>query len=175
LAACLEQFEQTDNMTERLHAMAVLVNSPCAAERAASLAKFAEHLKDNPLVLHQWVTVQAGSPLPGGLAGGQQLMQPPAFNRKNPNKVRALIGAFANQNLINFHAADGSGYRFLADQVIALDGFNPQIAARQLAPLTRWRKYDATRQALIQGELKRILASGELSADVYEVVSKSLS
>ncbi|MGP3789581.1 aminopeptidase N [Pseudomonas sp. B392_1p] len=175
LAACLEQFEQTDNMTERLHAMAVLVNSPFEAEKAASLAKFAEHFKDNPLVMDQWFSVQAGSPLPGGLARVQQLMQHPAFNLKNPNKVRALIGAFANQNLINFHAADGSGYRFLADQVIALDGFNPQIAARQLAPLTRWRKYDATRQALIQGELKRILASGELSADVYEVVSKSLS
>ncbi|MBD7977327.1 aminopeptidase N [Serpens gallinarum] len=175
LAACLEQFEQTDNMTERLHAMAVLVNSPFEAEKAASLAKFAEHFKDNPLVMDQWFSVQAGSPLPGGLARVQQLMQHPAFNLKNPNKVRALIGAFANQNLINFHAADGSGYRFLADQVIALDGFNPQIAARQLAPLTRWRKYDATRQALIQGELKRILASGELSADVYEVVSKSLN
>jgi aminopeptidase N len=175
LAACLEQFEQTDNMTERLHAMAVLVNSPFEAEKAASLAKFAEHFKDNPLVMDQWFSVQAGSPLPGGLARVQQLMQHPAFNLKNPNKVRALIGAFANQNLINFHAADGSGYRFLADQVIALDGFNPQIAARQLAPLTRWRKYDATRQALIHGELKRILASGELSADVYEVVSKSLS
>ena len=174
LAACQEQFEQTDNMTERLHAMAVLVNSPFEAEKAAALAKFAEHFKDNPLVMDQWFSVQAGSPLPGGLARVQQLMQHPAFNLKNPNKVRAVIGAFANQNLINFHAADGSGYRFLADQVIALDGFNPQIAARQLAPLTRWRKYDAARQALIKGELQRILASGELSADVYEVVSKSL-
>jgi aminopeptidase N len=174
LAACLEQFEQTDNMTERLHAMAVLVNSPFESEKAAALATFAEHFKDNPLVMDQWFSVQAGSPLPGALARVQQLMLHPAFNLKNPNKVRALIGAFANQNLINFHAGDGSGYRFLADQVIALDDFNPQIAARQLAPLTRWRKYDVTRQALIQGELQRILASGELSADVYEVVSKSL-
>src|SRR5690606_12432591 len=142
LAACLEQFEQTDNMTERLHAMAVQVNSPFESEKAAALATFAEHFKDNPLVMDQWFSVQAGSPLPGALARVQQLMLHPAFNLKNPNKVRALIGAFANQNLINFHAGDGSGYRFLADQVIALDDFNPQIAARQLAPLTRWRKYD---------------------------------
>lgn len=102
-------------------------------------------------------------------------MEHPAFTLKNPNKVRALIGAFAGQNLINFHAADGSGYRFLADLVIQLNGFNPQIASRQLAPLTRWRKYDSARQALMKAELERILASGELSSDVFEVVSKSLA
>ena len=175
LAACLEQFEHSDNMTERLHALAVLVNSPFDAEKAAALAKFAEHFKDNPLVMDQWFSVQAGCPLPGGLERVKGLMAHPAFNIKNPNKVRALIGAFANQNHVNFHALDGSGYRFLADQVIALDGFNPQIAARQLAPLTRWRRYSPARQALMRGELERILASGELSPDVYEVVSKSLA
>jgi aminopeptidase N len=105
----------------------------------------------------------------------QTLMQHPAFTLKNPNKVRALIGAFANQNLVNFHRADGAGYRFLADQVITLNALNPQIASRLLAPLTRWRKYDSARQALMKGELERILASGELSSDVYEVVSKSLA
>src|SRR5690606_11963887 len=114
-------------------------------------------------------------PLPGGLERVKALMEHPAFNLKNPNKVRALIGAFAGQNLINFHQADGSGYRFLADIVIRLNVLNPQIAARQLAPLTRWRKYDSARQALMRGELERILASGELSSDVYEVVSKSLA
>ena len=125
--------------------------------------------------MDQWFSVQAGCTLPGGLQRVQQLMTHPAFTLKNPNKVRALIGAFAGQNLINFHAADGSGYRFLADLVIELNGFNPQIASRQLAPLTRWRKYDITRQGLMKAELERIRSSGELSSDVFEVVSKSLA
>ncbi|MDG6400014.1 aminopeptidase N [Pseudomonas quasicaspiana] len=175
LAATIEQFDTSDNMTERLTALAVLVNSPFTAEKDKALAVFAENFKDNPLVMDQWFSVQAGSPLPGGLERVKTLMQHPAFNIKNPNKVRALIGAFAGQNLINFHAADGSGYRFLADLVIQLNGFNPQIASRQLAPLTRWRKYDSKRQVLMKDELVRIRDSGELSSDVFEVVSKSLA
>ncbi|WP_416756979.1 aminopeptidase N [Pseudomonas sp. BNK-6] len=175
LAAAIEQFDSADNMTERLTALAVLVNSPFEAEKTQALAVFAENFKDNALVMDQWFSVQAGSPLPGGLERVKALMQHPAFNLKNPNKVRALVGAFAGQNLINFHAADGSGYRFLADLVIQLNGFNPQIASRQLAPLTRWRKYDSARQALMKGELERIRASGDLSSDVFEVVSKSLA
>jgi aminopeptidase N len=175
LAVTIEQFDSADNMTERLTALAVLVNSPFTAEKDKALAVFAENFKDNPLVMDQWFSVQAGSPLPGGLERVKALMQHPAFNIKNPNKVRALIGAFAGQNLINFHAADGSGYRFLADLVIQLNGFNPQIASRQLAPLTRWRKYDSARQALMKAELVRIRDSGELSNDVFEVVSKSLA
>ncbi|PYC25688.1 aminopeptidase N [Aquipseudomonas alcaligenes] len=175
LAATLEQYEVCDNMTERLAALAVLVNSPFETEKAEALKAFAEHFKDNALVMDQWFSVQAACTLPGGLARVQALMQHPAFTMKNPNKVRALIGAFAGQNLVNFHAADGSGYRFLADQVISLNATNPQIASRQLGPLTRWRKYGASRQALMRGELERILASGELSSDVFEVVSKSLA
>ncbi|WP_268797195.1 aminopeptidase N [Pseudomonas huanghezhanensis] len=175
LAATNEQFETADNMTERLTALAVLVNSPFTEDKDKALSEFAESFKDNPLVMDQWFSVQAGSPLPGGLERVKALMQHPAFTMKNPNKVRALIGAFAGQNLINFHAADGSGYRFLAELVIELNGFNPQIASRQLAPLTRWRKYDDKRQALMKGELERIRASGQLSSDVYEVVSKSLA
>ncbi|KQB51863.1 aminopeptidase [Pseudomonas endophytica] len=175
VAATLEQFDHSDNMTERLNALAILVNSPFEAEKAQALASFAEHFKDNPLVMDQWFSVQAASPLPGGLQRVQQLMEHPAFTLKNPNKVRALIGAFAGQNLVNFHAADGSGYRFLADLVIVLNRLNPQIASRQLAPLTRWRKYDSARQALMKAELERIRNSGELSSDVFEVVSKSLA
>ena len=175
LTATIDQFDTSDNMTERLTALAVLVNSPFTEERDKALAVFAENFKDNALVMDQWFSVQAGNAQPGGLERVKELMQHPAFNIKNPNKVRALIGAFAAQNLINFHAADGSGYRFLADLVIELNGFNPQIASRQLAPLTRWRKYDSARQALMKAELERILASGKLSPDVYEVVSKSLA
>ncbi|XXF10572.1 aminopeptidase N [Pseudomonas sp. D2-3] len=175
LAAALDQFENSDNMTERLTALAVLVGSKFEAERSKALEAFAEQFKDNALVMDQWFSVQAASTLPGGLARVQALMEHPAFTLKNPNKVRALIGAFAGQNLVNFHAIDGSGYRFLADQVIVLNGLNPQIASRLLAPLTRWRKYGAERQALMKAQLERILASGELSPDVYEVVSKSLA
>jgi aminopeptidase N len=175
LAAALEQFENADNMTERLTALAVLVNSPFEEQRAHALATFAEQFKANPLVMDQWFSVQAASPLPGGLERVKRLMEHPAFTLKNPNKVRALIGSFAGQNLINFHAADGSGYRFVADLVIQLNATNPQIASRQLAPLTRWRKYDSARQALMKAELERVRGSGELSSDVYEVVSKALA
>ena len=175
LALCLDQFDNADNMTERLSALASLVNSPFEDKRALALQVFAEQFSDNPLVMDQWFAVKAASPLPGGLERVQALMQHPAFTLKNPNKVRALIGAFAGQNLVNFHRADGAGYRFLADQIITLNAMNPQIASRLLGPLTRWRKYDSSRQALMKGELERILSSGELSSDVYEVVSKSLA
>ncbi|MGF6694711.1 aminopeptidase N [Metapseudomonas resinovorans] len=175
LEACLEQFNDSDNMTERLSSLAVLVNSGFEQEKADALSRFADYFKDDPLVMDQWFSVQAGCGLPGGLERVQALMEHPAFTLKNPNKVRALIGAFANQNLVNFHRADGAGYRFLADHVITLNAFNPQIASRQLAPLTRWRKYDASRQQLMKVELERILSSGELSSDVFEVVSKSLA
>ncbi|MDG9856436.1 MULTISPECIES: aminopeptidase N [Pseudomonas] len=175
LAACQEQYKDCDNMTERLTALAVLVNSSFDKEKAEALAMFADYFKDDPLVMDQWFSVQAGSTLPGGLERVQALMSHPAFTLKNPNKIRALIGAFANQNAINFHRADGAGYRFLADQIITLNALNPQIASRLLTPLTRWRKYAPARQALMKAELERILASGELSSDVYEVVSKSLA
>lgn len=175
LAACQEQYKDCDNMTERLTALAVLVNSSFDKEKAEALAMFADYFKDDPLVMDQWFSVQAGCTLPGGLERVQALMSHPAFTLKNPNKIRALIGAFANQNAINFHRADGAGYRFLADQIITLNALNPQIASRLLTPLTRWRKYAPARQALMKAELERILASGELSSDVYEVVSKSLA
>lgn len=175
LAACQEQYKDCDNMTERLTALAVLVNSSFEKEKEEALAMFADYFKDDPLVMDQWFSVQAGCTLPGGLERVQELMKHSAFTLKNPNKIRALIGAFANQNAVNFHRADGAGYRFLADQIITLNALNPQIASRLLTPLTRWRKYAPERQALMKAELERILASGELSSDVYEVVSKSLA
>ncbi|UFH51575.1 aminopeptidase N [Pseudomonas sp. KNUC1026] len=175
VAAAQEQFEQADNMTERLTALAVLVNSPFEQERDAVLERFASEFASNALVMDQWFSVQAASTLPGGLARVKALMQHPAFTLRNPNKVRALIGAFAGQNLVNFHAADGSGYRFLADIILELNTTNPQIASRLLAPLTRWRKYGSARQALMKAELERVRDSGELSSDVFEVVSKSLA
>ncbi|MCB1716855.1 MAG: aminopeptidase N C-terminal domain-containing protein, partial [Candidatus Competibacteraceae bacterium] len=103
----------------------------------------------------------------------QSLLQHEAFTIKNPNKVRALIGAFCH-NPIHFHAASGAGYQFVADQVLALNALNPQIAARLLGSFTRWRKYDTVRQDLMRSHLQRILASTDLSPDVYEIAAKSL-
>ena len=96
-----------------------------------------------------------------------------AFERKNPNKVRALIGAFANANPLRFHAADGSGYRFLGEQVLSLDPSNPQIAARLLLALSRWLRFDPSRQEKMREVLEEIAAAG-VSKDVYEIASKSL-
>lgn len=175
LAACLVQFQTADNMTERFAALAALVQSPFEAERETALADFAHEFKDNPLVMDQWFSVQATSPLARALERVQSLMGHSAFTLKNPNKVRALIGAFAGQNHAGFHRVDGAGYRFLADRVIELNGSNPQIAARQLTPLTKWRKYAPERQQQMKAELERILNSGNLSPDVYEVVTKSLA
>jgi aminopeptidase N len=102
------------------------------------------------------------------------LLGHPAFDLKNPNKVRALVGAFV-ANQARFHAADGAGYRFLADQVLALEPINPKIGARLIGPLGRWRRYDPRRQALMRAELERIVATPSLSRDVYEIASKSLA
>ena len=94
---------------------------------------------------------------------------------KNPNRVRSLIGAFSQANPLHFHAANGQGYQFLADQIIALNTLNPQVASRMLSALTSWRRYDTGRQALIKAELERIIATEDVSKDVYEVASKSLA
>jgi len=174
LAACLEQFERSDNLTERLVALAALVNSTHAQEREQALATFAEQYQAHPLVMDQWLAVQACSPRYGTLEKVRELMRHSAFKLSNPNRARALIGSFCNQNLLQFHQSDGSGYRFLADCVLQLDGLNPQTAARLLTPLTRFRKYDEKRQALMQAELSR-LQQAPLSKDVFELVSKSLA
>ncbi|HET8710270.1 MAG TPA: aminopeptidase N [Spongiibacteraceae bacterium] len=171
---CREQFERAENMTDRMAALAALVNSAQTTAKARALEQFYERWQAEALVVNQWFQVQATATLPGTLEAVQQLMQHPAFDIKNPNKVRALIGAFAASNAVNFHRADGAGYRFLADQIIVLNGLNPQIAARQLTPLTKWKKYSPAAQQLMIAELRRIAAQPDLSRDVYEVVSKSL-
>ncbi|HHY08634.1 MAG TPA: aminopeptidase N C-terminal domain-containing protein, partial [Corynebacteriales bacterium] len=173
--ACIDQFGIADNMTERLAALACLVNSPFSDEAEKALESFAERFENDPLVMDQWFTVQAASVLPNGLERVQHLLHHPAFSIKNPNKVRAVIGAFSTQNTANFHALDGSGYAFLADMVIKLDALNPQMAARMLSPLTRWQRFDLHQQELMQAQLQRIKNSGDLSADLFEVLEKSLS
>ena len=174
LSACVQQFVEASNMTDRQAALVALVNSSNEQQKQAALQEFAQRWSEYPLVMDQWFSIQASSALPGGLERVQELMKHPAFNIRNPNKVRALLGAFANNNLANFHRVDGAGYRFITDQIIELNRLNPQIASRMVTPLTRWRKFDPVRQELMKGELNRILAEDKLSPDVYEVVSKSV-
>jgi aminopeptidase N len=162
-------------MTERLAGLACLVNSPFSDEAEKALESFAERFENDPLVMDQWFSVQAAAGLPGGLERVQHLLNHPAFSIKNPNKVRALVGAFSTQNTANFHAADGSGYAFLADKVIKLDALNPQMAARMISPLTRWQRFDLHHQEQMLAQLKRIKNSGDLSADLFEVLEKSLT
>ena len=176
LTVCHDQFQQADNMTDQQAALRLLVNSKAeAAEPVArdALAAFYKQWRHEPLVVDQWFSVQACCPLPGGLTRVLSLLEHPDFSLKNPNKVRALIGAFCTHNHINFHAADGAGYTFLADQILALDRLNPQIAARSLTPLTRWRKFGKGRRDLMLAQLLRLKSASDLSKDVFEVVEKS--
>ena len=176
-AIAKQQYDSATNMTDQSAALRALVNNPCAANqslRETLVAAFYQQWQHETLVVEQWLSLQSAAPVPGNLPAVQQLIKHEAFDLRNPNKVRSVIGAFCNSNLIGFHAGDGSGYRFLADYVIKLNASNPQIASRQLTPLTRWRKYDTTRQALMKVELRRVMAEPKLSPDVFEIVSKSL-
>lgn len=171
-----QQFQTANNMTDQLAALRMLVAAKQTESEKLSnqaLEEFYKRWCDEPLVVDQWLSVQAVAQKPGALSAVKSLIDHPAFEFKNPNKVRALIGAFCSQNHLGFHDASGAGYEFLAEQVIALDSINPQIAARLLTPLTRWKKYDANRQRLMQAELLRIKSISSLSKDVYEVVEKS--
>lgn len=168
------QFRQADNMTDRMGALRALVHSDQAEARTAALDAFYQRYQDDPQVVEMWFAVQASSHA-NGLDAIQALMQHPAFDWKNPNKVRSVIGVFAGQNLARFHEADGSGYRFLAEQVMRLDDSNPQIAARLVTPLTRWRKFAPGHSSGMRSALERIRDKSGLSRDVYEVVHKSLA
>ncbi|MEJ2423168.1 MAG: aminopeptidase N C-terminal domain-containing protein, partial [Candidatus Thiodiazotropha sp.] len=170
----LDQFESAGNMTDVMAALVNLVNRDIP-ERSQALEQFEQKWSQDPLVMDKWFAVQAGSQLPGTLDRVKSLMNHAAFSLRNPNKVRSLIGAFCAGNPAAFHNADGSGYRFLADQVIALDGMNPQIAARLLRMMSRWRRYDERRQALMRQEFERVLAQKDISRDVFEIASKSLA
>jgi aminopeptidase N len=169
----VSQFEAADNMSDSITALACL-NDIEGPERERAFDQFYLRWKDDHLVLDKWFALRASSSLPGTLSDVRKLMDHPAFSIRNPNKVRSLIGAFCAGNQLRFHAADGGGYEFLADQVIVLDELNPQVAARLLAPLGQWRRFDSDRQGLIQGQLARVLAKLGLSRDVYEIASKSL-
>ncbi|TPG15771.1 aminopeptidase N [Sphingomonas oligophenolica] len=167
------QFTAADNMTDRQGALATLANSD-ADEREAALDIFYNRYADNSLVIDKWFQTQALSSRADTGAAVAELVRHPDFTLANPNRARALIGAFA-ANQRAFNAADGSGYRFLADQLIALDKLNPQTAAKLLPPLGRWRRFDPARAAMMRAELERIVAAPGLSKDVFEQASKSLA
>lgn len=171
----LQQFTSalTNNMTDTTGAIRTLVNidSPL---REQALADFYHTWKGNALVVDKWFSLQATSKLPGALLNVKALMKHDAFDIKNPNKVYALIGGFAQNNPVNFHMNSGEGYQFLADVVQQLDGLNPQVAARMVQPLIQWRRYDKKRQDLMKAQLEKIVSNKTISNDVYELVSKSL-
>jgi aminopeptidase N len=168
-----QQFDTAKNMTDQIAALAIVVNSSHPAKQQC-LAGFYQQWQAEALVIDKWFALQASSHNPDTFATVQALMQHPAFDLKNPNRVRALIGAFSQANPLHFHAANGQGYRFLADQIIALNTLNPQVASRMLSALTSWRRYDEDRQELMKAQLERIMTTEAISKDVYEVASKSL-
>jgi aminopeptidase N len=166
------QYRAADNMTDRMAALRLLVDI-AGPERQAALEDFHARFRDDALVLDKWLALQAISALPDTLDRVKALLSHPAFSMQKPNKVRALIGSFT-ANALRYHAADGAGYAFHADRILALDPKNPQVAARMLAPLGRWRRFDAGRQERMKAELQRILAAPKLSRETYEIASKSL-
>jgi len=170
----MAQFDQADNMTDAMAAFSALANTDCP-ERSVTLERFYAKWSSEPLVLDKWFAVQATSRLPDTLAQVRKLLQHPAFDLKNPNRVRSVIGSFAHGNQVRFHAAGGAGYAFVAEQIIALDPLNPQVAARLARAFDRWRKFDAKRQGHARQALERIRDTGGLSKDTLEVVTKSLA
>ena len=174
-ALALTQFENNDNMTDSMAALASLVNSEHKLAAKTALDAFYQQWQAEPLVVNQWLAVQAGSAEYGSIENIQKLLTHEAFDIKNPNKVRSVIGTFAGQSLVNFHGVDGSGYQLLADKIILLNGLNPQIASRLVAPLSKWRRYVDHQGQQMKQQLQRIMARKDLSRDVYEVVSKSLA
>lgn len=173
-AELLKRARDASNMTDRVAALACLVDSPRGTpEREAALAEFHDDNREEPLVLLKWLALQAGSDAPGNVAAAKELASHPAFVPTNPNCCYSLYLAFV-RSAPNFHAADGSGYEFVADAVLTVDKVNKQVAARIAGAFTSCGQFDARRRALMQAQLKRILAAESVSENVYEIVSKSL-
>lgn len=174
LQRCQEQFKHAQTMSDQINSFASLVNCHNNKARDEAINSFYQQWSNDELVLDKWFAMQASSELPDTLSRVKELLQHPTFNFKNPNRLRAVVGAFCLANHRHFHAADGSGYRFLGEILVKADKINSQIAARLATPFTRWRRYDKARQELMLLELKK-LASLELSADLNELVDKSLN
>ena len=167
------QFEGADNMTDRQGALVVLAGIE-GPQREAALAAFEARFAGDPLVMDKWFSLQAMAPLASNLNLVERLRQRADFAIANPNRVRSLVGGFAVNQWV-LHQPGGAGYRWLADRIIEVDAVNPQVAARLVATLGRWRRFDAARSAAMRGELDRIVAAPGLSKDVFEQASKSLA
>ncbi len=166
------QFGQADNMTDKQAALSLLANLN-VAERDAALSAFYEQYKADPLVIDKWFAVQAVSSREDTIEHVKQLTAHPDFSVDNPNRVRSLIGAFT-QNQVRFHQTDGAGYRLLADYVLKIESANPQLAARLVAAFNSYRRFNESRQSLMQDELKRIAEHPGLCKDVHEIVQRAL-
>ena len=167
------QFSAGANMTDVLTALAILCDKQ-QEDRDHALKTFYLAWKNNRLVLDKWFAVQARSGAPDTLERVRALTEHPDFDLRNPNRVRALIGAFAT-NQARFHDKSGEGYRLIADTIITLDAKNPQIAARLCTVLGNWRRFDEARQTLMRENLERIVAVETLSHNTYEMASKALA
>jgi aminopeptidase N len=166
-----QQFDQADNMTDQFAALRAVVHGGHASADSL-LAQFYRQWQKEALVIDQWFSVQVTSPALDALARARELLAHRQFEMTNPNRVRALLGAFAS-NSAQFHRADGEGYRFLAEQIAELDRVNPQIAARLAGQFSRWRRCDSARQAHAAAALESMLAREGLSPNLYEVVQKT--
>lgn len=173
IATCHRQFLEAQTMTDTIESLDLLVDSKDEVLKQKALTAFYERFKNKPLALDKWFTIQACSILPNTLEQVKRLLKHDAFSLKNPNKVRALLYNFCNNNPRNFHAIDGSGYEFLKDMLLKIDRINPQVAASLAWAFTQWQQYDKPRQELMIDALKT-LNSHKLSSDLKEVVSKSL-
>ena len=144
-------------------------------ERATALEDFYRRYQGDPLVIDKWFALQAAIPEPATLDRVRKLTEHPAFSFANPNRLRSLIGAFAQLNQTQFNRPDGAGYAFLADTVLALDAKNPQVAARLLSAFKSWRALEPGRRARAEATLRRVAAAGNLSRDVSDIVTRALA
>ena len=167
------QFDAADNMTDRQGALGLLV-SLHVPERQAALDAFYQRFHDDPLVLDKWFALQAAAQREDTVDQVLRLSTHPDFNITNPNRLRSLAGMFGGNHWA-FHRADGRGYEFLADMIVAADKLNPQVAARLVPAFGRWRRFEPKRSELMRQALERIAATPGLSKDVFEQVTKSLA
>ncbi|MDP2298027.1 MAG: aminopeptidase N [Pseudolabrys sp.] len=167
------QYDTADNMTDRMAALATLSQHQ-APERDAALADFYTRYAADALIVDKWFSLQAMTPQADTLDNVRALTGHPAFSFANPNRVRALIGAFAQGNPTQFNRADGAAYDFVADTILALDPKNPQLAARMATAFRTWRTLEAGRQAKAQAALQRIKAASGLSRDLSDIVERAL-
>jgi aminopeptidase N len=173
-ALAWDQFQAADNMTDSQAALACLVELD-VPQRAEALAKFHDRWAHDALVIDKWFTVQAASSMAGGVRRMRELASHPDFSLANPNRARSLLFVFPVMNPAGFHQADGSGYTFLADNILAIDANNPQLAARLVGPFLLWRRYDQERGDLMKSELERLRSAADISKNTLEIVTRALS